>query len=79
MLHRAHHAHETHATLRAVDAPNDRAVTCNTWLALGVADNITRHPVRAEGGAYTRLGLSNGVDQHKRDPVTYLRSTVRGH
>ena len=63
VMHRAHHAYETRASLRAGDAPNDHTVTCNTRLVLGVADTITRHPVRVEGGASTRLGLSKRVDQ----------------
>lgn len=62
-MHRAHHTRETRASLRAVDARNDHAMTCDTWPALGVADTITRYPARAEGGASTRLGLSQRVDQ----------------
>ena len=60
MMHRAHQSHETRAILRAVDAPNDPAMT---WGMLGAVDTISRHPVHTMDGPSTRLGLSKMVDQ----------------
>ena len=49
--------------MRAVDARSHHAMTCDTWLMLGVADTIPPHPVHTMDGASTRLGLSKRVDQ----------------
>ena len=65
-MHRAHRVHEARAILRAADARSDLPTTCDTWLVLGVADTITRHPVLSVDRVPTRLGLSKRVDQQTR-------------
>lgn len=66
-MHRAHHAHETRAILRAADARNDLAATASTWLVVSGTDTITARLTLLRGWAIypletlTEGGPINGV------------------